>query len=150
MATTNVQPIKTTAEDEVRALLDEWVAGSRTGDLGRIMACYAPDVLAFDAIMELQFKGRDAYQKHWEMCLSHMEGGMTYEVHELRIATGGDIAFCHYLARAGATDKEGVEHLGWFRVTVCCAKRKGGWVIVHEHFSSPFDPETNKVLDLKP
>jgi len=37
------------------------------------------------------------------------------------------------------------------RATVCYRKIDGKWMIVHEHFSVPFDMETLKAsLDLKP
>lgn len=140
----------TPAEVEVRALLDEWVAGCRAGDLERICACYDPAVVSYDAILQVQFKGLADYRAHWETCISHMQDGMVYEPRELSLVAEGGIAFCHYLARCGATDSEGNERTGWLRVTQCCTRGAGGWRIVHEHFSAPFDPETMKILDVQP
>jgi ketosteroid isomerase-like protein len=61
------------------------------------------------------------------------------------------VAFCHYLFRCGGTGPDGEEHVGWMRVTVCFRKANGTWVIVHEHFSAPFDPQSGKaLLDLEP
>jgi uncharacterized protein (TIGR02246 family) len=142
--------VRATAEDKVRALIDDWIAAFRAKDLDRIMACYDPEVLAFDAILALQLKGGEAYRKHWETCLSYMHGPMIYEVHDLSISARDDVAFGHYLARCGDMDADGQERGGWLRVTVCCRKTDGRWRIVHEHFSAPFDPETQKVHDLQP
>jgi hypothetical protein len=37
------------------------------------------------------------------------------------------------------------------RVTVCFRNTEGTWMIVHEHFSAPFDPQSGKaLLDLEP
>lgn len=142
--------IRPSAEDDVRALIDDWIAAFRAKDLDGMMSCYAPDILAFDAITALQFKGAEAYRKQCEAALSYMPGQITYEVRDLRVTARDDIAFGHYLARCGARDASGEEKAGWLRVTVGCRKTDGRWRIVHEHFSSPFDPESFKVLDLQP
>ena len=42
---------------QIRGLLDDWVKAARAKDIDGIMATYAPDILAFDAIAQLQFKG---------------------------------------------------------------------------------------------
>jgi len=141
----------TNANDEaqIRARLNEWVRASQAKDLDAIMASYAPDVLAFDAIGKLEFRGVEAYRKHWEECLSYCEE-MRFEMHDLEIAAEGGLAFCHYLARCGGTSKDGQEHYGWMRGTVCLRKTNGTWLIVHEHYSSPFDPMSGKMLNLEP
>lgn len=136
-----------TAEQEIRAVLDRWVQSTCTKDLDGIMACYAPDVRAFDAIARLQFKGVEAYRKHWEHCLGFVDGEMLFEIHEPTIVVRDDIAFSHFLATCGCTDENGEEQIGWTRGTVCLRKTKGEWRIVHEHYSMPFDPETMKILD---
>lgn len=136
---------------QIRARLDEWVRASRVKDLDAIMANYAPDVLAFDAVGKLQFKGVDAYRKHWDACLSYCPGEMVFEIHDLKITARDDLAFGHYLGRCGGTGPDGKEHASWFRVTVCLRKMNGKWLVVHEHFSAPFDPESgNTLLDLQP
>jgi uncharacterized protein (TIGR02246 family) len=153
MATTQAQVTSDRgAEKEIRSLLDRWAVGARKGDLEAIMACYTPDVLAFDAIAALQFKGAEAYREHWEMCLSHLHPGteMLLEMHEVGVAVSGDLAFAHYLSRCGGTDTEGNEHSMWMRATVCCRRTRDGWRIAHEHYSAPMDPETNKALELSP
>lgn len=142
-----------TANDEkaIRGLLGRWVDASCNKDVGSIMACYAPDVRAFDAIGQLQFQGAEAYRKHWEYCLGFMDGEMLFKIHDPVVTIGGDVAFCHFLATCGCTDENGEEQIGWTRGTVCLRKADGQWQIVHEHYSMPFDPKTMKILDgLKP
>lgn len=138
-------------ESKIRELIDRWAQASRVKDLDGIMACYAPDIVAFDAIAQLQFKGMDAYRKHWQYCFGFMESDMIFDIHELSIAVGSDVAFCHYLAVCGGTTPDGTDQSGWVRGTICLRKIGGQWLTVHEHFSLPFDPKTMKVLaDLKP
>ena len=136
---------------QIRRLLEQWAKAVRAKDPDGIFAHYAPDILAFDGIGRLQFKGRDAYRRHWEACLEMCSGPMIFEIHELDIEARDDLAFGHYLSRCGGTGADGKEQAGWFRVTVCCRKTNGSWKVAHEHFSAPFDPESGKALfDLEP
>jgi uncharacterized protein (TIGR02246 family) len=146
-------PEITRADDEaqIRALIDDWAKAARAKDIDAIFAHYAPDIVAFDGIGQLQFKGRDAYRKHWEACIAMCSGPMIFEVHDLDIEAGDDLAFAHYLSRCGGTGTDGKEQAGWFRATVCLRNTRGRWQVAHEHFSAPFDPESGKaLLDLEP
>jgi len=141
-----LQTTRTDEKAEIRRLLDDWAKAARAGDLEGIMAAYTPDVVSFDAIAQLQFKGAEAYRKHWEMCVAMCSGPMTFEIHDLNIAAAGDVAFGHYLLRCGPAGEDGEEKTGWMRATVCYRKRSGRWMVVHEHFSAPFDMESGKAL----
>jgi PhnB protein len=141
----------TTAEAEIRDLMNDWLSSVRAADVKGIVAHYAPDILAFDAIAKLQFKGVDSYRKHWEACLAMCPGPMVFEVHDLGIVADRDVAFAHGLCRCGAKDESGEEKTSWMRFTTCYRRTSGSWKIVHEHFSAPFDVESGKALfDLKP
>lgn len=140
----------TRPEDAIRALLDHWCQAVNAMDLDSIVDCYAPDVVAFDAILQLQFKGVEAYREHWRQCLS-MCGAMTFEIHDLQVSAAGDVGFAHYLARCGGTGQDGTEHKGWMRATVAFRETGGRWTVVHEHYSAPFDPMSGKALfELQP
>jgi len=136
---------RTDASAPVRRLIDEWADAVRASDLDRIMAAYTPDILSFDAIAQLQFKGAEAYRRHWQACIE-MCSGMIFEVHHLEIEAEGGVAFGHYLVRCGGTGPDGKEQTGWMRVTVCCRRTGGRWQIAHEHFSVPFDMASGKAL----
>ena len=137
---------RTDVTTEIRDLLEDWAAAARAGDLEGIMAAYTPDILSFDAIAELQFKGAEAYRKHWEMCVEMCSGPMTFEIHDLGIEADGAVGFAHYLLRCGGTGPDGKEQTGWMRVTVCCRRTNGSWKVAHEHFSVPFDMASGKAL----
>ena len=145
-----LQMTRTDAEAQIRALIDGWVEAARANDIDGIVAVYAPDIRSFDAIAQLQFKGIDAYRKHWEACMA-MCASPIFEIHDLGIETGDGVAFGHYLLRCGATGEDGKEQTGWMRVTVCLRNTRGRWQVAHEHFSAPFDPQSGKaLLDLEP
>ncbi len=139
-------------EDAIRTLIEYWVEAALAKDLDAVMGCYTPDVVAFDAISALRFSGARAYRTHWESCLSFApEGETIMEVHDLSTQVSGDVAFSHYLSRCGCSDETGEMKAGWMRATVCCRKVDGKWLIAHEHYSAPFDPQSGKALyDLEP
>jgi uncharacterized protein (TIGR02246 family) len=140
-----------TAEAEIRGLIKDWAKAAGTFDIDRVMEAYAPDILAFDAIAQLQFKGAQAYREHWQACAAMCPGPMIFEVHDLAIEAGDDVAFGHYLVRCGTIGEDGKEQAGYMRATVCCRRTSGQWKIAHEHFSAPFDPQSSKaLLDLEP
>lgn len=137
-------------ETEIRSELEDWACAVRAKDVARVFAHYAPDIVAFDAIAHLQFKGADAYRTHWETCMTMCSGPMIFELHDLRITAGEDLAFVHALNRCGGTGPDGKEMSGWMRMTACYRKQQDKWRVVHEHFSAPFDPQSDKILWLEP
>lgn len=141
----SINPIELTTETEVRQLLDDLLAAARDQNIEAIASAYTPDVVAFDAIGPLQFKGRDSYVQHWSQCLAMCPGPAILEMNELDLAIAGDLAVGHYLLRCG-TVQDGRENVSCMRVTVGLRKESGRWRIFHEHGSAPFDPATGKAL----
>ncbi|HRP98067.1 MAG TPA: nuclear transport factor 2 family protein [Rhodocyclaceae bacterium] len=107
-------------------------------------------MVAYDAILALQFKGAQAYAKHWAACLAMCAGPMIFEIHDLHVRTSDELALAHGLARCGGTGPDGKEMAGWTRMTIAFQKRNGKCLVVHEHFSAPFDVQADKVLWLEP
>ncbi|SHI10634.1 Uncharacterized conserved protein PhnB, glyoxalase superfamily [Pollutimonas bauzanensis] len=141
----------TVAQGEIRARVESWIEAVKGGDVKAIMSHYASDVVAFDAVSQLQFKGVQDYGKHWEACMAMCPGPMIFEPRELDIAAQGDLAFGHCLLRCGMKDDKGQEKASWMRMSSCYRQIDGKWTIVHEHFSAPFDMQSGKALfDLTP
>src|SRR5262245_38254528 len=134
--------------NQIMELIQSYNKATKALDVNAIMPHYADDIVSFDAIGQLQFKGVDAYRKHWQMCVDYMPEGssMLFEINELNVVANSDVAYGHYLTRCGMKAADGTERATWMRVTFCCRKLGGSWKIAHEHFSVPFDPETNKAL----
>src|SRR5918996_212194 len=117
---------KATAEAEIRAQVDSWLQAVLAMDIAGIVSHYAPDILAFDAVSQLQFKGVDAYRQHWQACLAMCRPGtMIFEMHDLNIVAGDDVAFVTALTRCGGTGENGEEKAGWMRMTVGYRKTHG-------------------------
>ncbi|RTT19679.1 DUF4440 domain-containing protein [Pseudomonas aeruginosa] len=134
----------------IRQLIEDWRAAVRASDVPRIVSYYAEDIVAFDAILQLQFKGRDAYQKHWQACTEMCKGPMTFDIAELQIHADQQVAFAHYLCHCGGTGPDGKPHSSWMRVSAGYRKQGDGWKVIHEHFSAPFDMDGKALFDLQP
>lgn len=131
---------------EVEKQVETWKQAVISQNIENIMACYAEDVRAFDAIAELQFISRSKYQAHWQRCLQMCK--MTqFEIGQLDIHVDGELAVCAFLNQCGGMDeKTGQEQVGWVRGTQVYQKRNSQWLIIHEHFSLPFDMETGNAM----
>ncbi|WP_111414814.1 YybH family protein [Billgrantia lactosivorans] len=139
------------AEAAVLEQLESWAAAVRAQDLDAIVAHYAPDIVAFDAVTKLQFKGVAAYRDHWQRCMEMCPGPMVFELHEVTIHADGQVAFCHAMNRCGGSNANGETKSGWLRMTSGYRRIEGQWKVVHEHFSAPFDTRSGEALfDLEP
>jgi uncharacterized protein (TIGR02246 family) len=138
-------------EDAIRQLMDDSANAVRSKDVEALMSNFAPDVLSFDVVNPLQYRGTDAARARAEEWFGSFEGPIGYEVRDLAITTGADVAFCHSLNQVSATKKDGGKLEMWWRATVCLRKIEGNWKVTHQHNSVPFDPESGKAsIDLKP
>ncbi len=133
-------------EQQIQSLIEQWSAAIRDKDLDLIMSYYAPEIVAYDAIVALQFKGIDAYRKHWEFCLGMCQGPMVFQQRELVVHGDEQFALAHWLNSCGGTDENGTTQSSWMRGTACFKRTAEGWKAVHEHFSAPFDMESGKAL----
>jgi uncharacterized protein (TIGR02246 family) len=142
---------RTRDQSEIRALLEDRVKAVRAKDIKAATSGYAPDVLVFDVVNPLKYLGPDAARKRAEEWFSSFQGPIGYEMRDLQIAVGDDVAFCHSLNRVNAMRADGKKLDMWWRATVCYRKMEGKWMVKHEHNSVPFDVETGMAsLDLKP
>jgi ketosteroid isomerase-like protein len=95
--------------------------------------------------------GADAFRKVWEEVFLVYQGPIYYEIHDLDITMGDEVAFTHSLNRISGTMNNGQKTDLWLRWTACFRKINGKWLIVHHHNSVPVDLEQGKaVLSLKP
>jgi len=140
-----------TGERQVRALIDNLADAIRAKDVDALMTHYAPDVLAFDLLPPLQYRGADAIRNRVSAWFSSFQGSIGFEMRNLSVVSGDDVAFCHSLNGVRGTNKGGAKIDMWWRATNCFRKIDGKWVVAHGHSSEPFEMESGKaLLDLKP
>jgi uncharacterized protein (TIGR02246 family) len=141
------------SEAAIRKLYDRWAKAFRAHDIDGIMSVYATEdrVVGYDIVPPLQYVGKEAYRKDYEVFLAQFDGPIEIEYRDLRIVASGDVAFIHALERMTGTLKNGQKSDLWVRATSGLRKINGKWLIVHDHISVPADLDTGKaVLDLKP
>jgi PhnB protein len=116
------------------------------------MASSAPDILLFDLAPPLEHRGLDVNRKGLEDWFRTFKGPVGYELRDLRVTTGDDVAFAHGLARITGDRTDGTHTDVRVRSTVCLRKSGGGWTIAHEHVSAPFEmaPPFKAALGLRP
>lgn len=131
------------AQAGIRRTLDDWTAAVGRHDLAALAACYASDVVAYDAIKTLRFEGRDRYLAHWEECLRMCPNSVRFTFRDLDVQAADGLGYAHALL-ACVADGDACE--AWSRMTTGFRREAGRWLIAHEHFSFPCDPKSGKAL----
>jgi ketosteroid isomerase-like protein len=141
----------TTAHEAIRQQIGKIVEGIRAKDLDTLRRVYAADVVSFDVEPPLQHVGIDAKLKNWANAFTFFRE-VDYEVRDLTLTVGDDVAFGHCFGRLSGTLGDGTATSGmWVRATFCFRKIDGGWLIVHDQASVPFDIRSGRgVVDLEP
>jgi ketosteroid isomerase-like protein len=141
------------AADEagIRQRIDMLVQAIRAMDLEDVKPFYAPDIVSFDIVPPLQHVGAEAKWKNWADVFTAYQRPLGYEIRDLTITVGDDVAFGHSLNRISGTLKNGNRTASWVRWTGCFEKIDGNWLIVHDQVSVPIDMESGKaLLNLQP
>ena len=146
-----IEEDKTKNQVAIRGLINGFVKAIRAKDINGVMSVFAPEVVSFDVGPPLQHGGGKIFMKRWEELFELFKDPIDYEVRDLSITAGDDLAFSHSLNRISGTMKTGQKSDRWLRWTACYFKTDGQWLIVHEHVSVPADLRNGKaILDLEP
>ena len=138
-------------EAKIRELLVERVSAMKKKDAKGAVAGYAPGAVTFSLAPPLQNPAPDAtYRQNW---FNGFDGPLDFEIRDLHVRVGGDVAFTRSLTMLSATPHgmPGAFTL-WFRETIGWVKVDGEWKIEHEHASTPFhmDETFRAAIDLEP
>jgi ketosteroid isomerase-like protein len=138
-------------EADIRQRIDMLVDAIRAMDLARVMPIYAPDIVSFDIEPPLRHLGAEGKKQNWTKAFAAYQYPLAYEVRDLTITVGGDVAFGHCLGRISGTLKNGSTSAYWVRWTMCLRKIDGDWLIVHDQISVPLDFQSGRaLLNLEP
>jgi uncharacterized protein (TIGR02246 family) len=146
-----IEDNKKNDEAEIKRVIEGGVEALRDKNIEGVMSFYAQEVVSFDIVPPLRYVGAEAFRKVWEEVFFVYQVPIDYEIHDLTITVGDDVAFTHSLNRISGTLNTGQKTDLWLRVTACFRKINGKWLIVHHQNSVPVDLKTGRaVLDLKP
>jgi uncharacterized protein (TIGR02246 family) len=121
----------------IRNLVKKWAGAVRRKDLKGILANHSPDMLMFDVPPPLQSKGIRAYKKTWDLFFSWAQDSGVFDINEMNITAGHDVAFVTALMRCAGTEANGKRRALEFRLTIGLRKIGGRWIVMHEHHSIP-------------
>lgn len=123
-------------EDAIRTLIEGWVAGVQVGDLDAVCDHHSEDVVMFDVPPpEDGVRGKLAYRAAWSGFFEWVRGGARFEVVELDVTAGTDVAYAWALLRCGTDDDLRSDPARRLRLTLGLARDDAGWQVAHEHHS---------------
>src|ERR1051325_4671846 len=104
-------------EARIREHVGRIVQALHDKDLDALGRLYAPDVVSFDVEPPLAHVGIDAKLANWRKVFTVFES-VTYEVRDLALTVGGDVAFGHAYGRLSGGLRNGTATHGmWVRIT---------------------------------
>jgi uncharacterized protein (TIGR02246 family) len=122
--------------EQIRSLIESWAEAVHRGDMERVLADHAEDIVMFDVPPPHDgVRGIDAYRETWPPFFQWQAMGASFEIVSLDVTAGDRVAYAHALLRCG-TQRELAEHPETrLRLTLGLRKEDGGWVVAHEHHS---------------
>jgi ketosteroid isomerase-like protein len=127
----------TTDEAQVRDLLQDWAFATRKGQRDRVLANHLPDVLIYDVLAPMKYEGAAAYRKSWDEWQPETQGEGIFDLQDLAVTAGEDVAFAHGLIKCGGVLPDGRRFEDLVRATFCLRKVAGSWKVAHQHISKP-------------
>jgi uncharacterized protein (TIGR02246 family) len=127
------------AEVEVRAVVTRWVDAVARRDLDGVVAHHVEDVVMFDVPPPYDgIRGIADYRDCWGPFFEwQATGDGTFELVELTVTVGPDVAFAYGLLRCGTPEDFERNPANRLRVTMGLRRVDGEWLIAHEHHSFP-------------
>jgi ketosteroid isomerase-like protein len=128
---------RTENEAVIGDLVENWARAVRTKNLNGILANHSPDILMFDVPPPIQSNGIEEYRKTWDLFFSWYQDSGVFDIREMNITAGNDVAFVTALMRCAGTESNGDKTELDFRLTVGLRKIGDQWTVTHEHHSIP-------------
>jgi uncharacterized protein (TIGR02246 family) len=129
---------KTTDEEQIRDLITSWAHAVHAGDLDGVLADHSRDIVMFDVPPPKEgVRGIDAYRDTWPPFFEWQRKGASFEVVELDVTAGADVAFAHALLRCGTKEELAQDPDNRLRLSIGLRKEDGRWIVTHEHHSFP-------------
>jgi uncharacterized protein (TIGR02246 family) len=121
---------------EIRALIERWAGAVHAGHLETVLADHADEIVMFDVPPpDDGVRGIDAYRETWPPFFEWQRQGASFDIVELDVTAGDDVAFAWALLRCGTADELERDPANRLRLTLGLSKEGGRWVVTHEHHS---------------
>jgi ketosteroid isomerase-like protein len=123
--------------EQIRRILKKWAEATRMGKQDEVLANHSSNVLIFDVLPPLMYKGAAAYRRSWGDWQPETDGPGVFEFQNLRAEADGNVGFAHAVIRCGGKHPDGSSFEDTVRATFCLKKIKGRWMVTHQHISMP-------------
>jgi uncharacterized protein (TIGR02246 family) len=124
--------------DRIRAQIERWAEAVHAGDLETVLADHRDEIVMFDVPPpERGVRGIDAYRATWPPFFEWQRQGASFEIEELDVIAGEDVAFAWALLRCGTPKERQADPHNRLRLTIGLRKENGRWTVAHEHHSFP-------------
>jgi uncharacterized protein (TIGR02246 family) len=121
---------------DIEELVRTWAAAVHSGDLDTVLAHHSDDIVMFDVPPPHEgVRGLEAYRDTWPGFFEWQASGASFEIVELDVTHGEDVAFVWALLKCGTPVVFAEEPERRLRLTVGLRRRNGEWVVTHEHHS---------------
>ena len=129
--------MKSTQDDAaVRRVIGDWYRAIVRCDLEGVVAAHTDDIVMFDVPPpERGARGLTDYQATWPPFFEWLSSGASFEIDELEVAAGDDVAFAWAILRCGSEAEFRERPDRRLRLTLGLRRLDTGWVIEHEHHS---------------
>jgi ketosteroid isomerase-like protein len=127
-------------EAQVRATLEDWAQATHQNRKDDVLTNHAPDALIYDVLPPMKYEGTKSHRRSWDEWQPDTQGEGQFELENLSVTAGVDIAFAHCFIRCGGTLADGRTFQDLVRATFCLRKLDGLWMVSHQHISKPYQP----------
>lgn len=119
-------------------LVRRWADAVHVGDLHTVVENHADDIVMFDVPPPDEgIRGLAAYRDVWPPFFEWQQQGAAFEITELEVAAGNDIALVWARLRCGTPDELEKYPNNRLRLTIGLRKQDDQWLVTHEHHSFP-------------
>ena len=123
-------------EAQIRQLIDRWATAVHAGDLDTVLDAHADDIVMFDVPPPHDgVRGIDSYRETWPPFFEWQRQEGSFEITELDVTAGDDVAFAWALLRCGTAEEFAREPDRRLRLTIGLRKSGDRWIVTHEHHS---------------
>lgn len=118
--------------------IDSYTSAFQSGDSAALLALYADEFRAFDALDEVEFQDKDAWQGRTEAWFTEFGGERKCEFHDVDVLESGDLVVVVATLVLGG-DVDGIDETVEleFRGTFVLGRFDDELLVVHEHVSVP-------------
>jgi ketosteroid isomerase-like protein len=100
-----------------------------------VLADHSDDLVMFDVPPPQDgVRGLDAYRATWPPFFAWQAQGAVFEIVDLDVTAGDDVAYAHALLRCGDPNQVGDQRL---RLSFGLRREGDRWIVTHEHHSFP-------------